>query len=242
MQASSHLVEAAGADKALVLATYNVHRCVGRDGRFAPERVVQVMRELNADVMALQELNWQPGAAIDQLREFATQLGYEAIAGPTLRRADGHYGNALLTRRPVSGVVRLDLSLPGREPRGALDVLLQGHHGPLRLICTHLGLNPRERRQQIEALLAALPTHAAAVEVLLGDLNEWFLWGRPLRRLRRHFGATPAPATFPAAFPVFALDRVWVWPRHRLVRLARHQSSLARVASDHLPLRAVVRA
>jgi len=72
--------------------------------------------------------------------------------------------------------------------------------------------------------------------ILLGDLNEWFLWGRPLRWLHRHFEQTPAPATFPAGFPVLALDRIWVRPRHLLRRLTVHASPLARQASDHLPV------
>jgi endonuclease/exonuclease/phosphatase family metal-dependent hydrolase len=72
--------------------------------------------------------------------------------------------------------------------------------------------------------------------VLLGDLNEWFLWGRPLRRLHRHFRATPSPATFPSRLPMLALDRIWTHPRTMLRGVAVHKSPLARMASDHLPL------
>jgi endonuclease/exonuclease/phosphatase family metal-dependent hydrolase len=72
--------------------------------------------------------------------------------------------------------------------------------------------------------------------VLVGDLNEWFLWGRPLRRLHRYFKATPSPATFPSRLPLFALDRVWTHPRSMLRSLAVHSTPLSRVASDHLPL------
>jgi endonuclease/exonuclease/phosphatase family metal-dependent hydrolase len=70
----------------------------------------------------------------------------------------------------------------------------------------------------------------------MGDINEWFLWGRPLRWLHVEFQETPAPATFPAYRPVLALDRLWVRPRTALRRLAVHATPLARVASDHLPL------
>jgi endonuclease/exonuclease/phosphatase family metal-dependent hydrolase len=76
--------------------------------------------------------------------------------------------------------------------------------------------------------------------VLLGDLNEWLLWGQPLRWLHAYFKETPAPATFPARFPLFALDRVWVRPRSALVHLAANASELARRASDHLPITAVL--
>jgi endonuclease/exonuclease/phosphatase family metal-dependent hydrolase len=116
------------------------------------------------------------------------------------------------------------------EPRGHPE------GQPLRVIATHLGLRPAERRQQIQALLSALDPGIPGPTVLMGDLNEWFMWGRPLRRLHAHFGATPAPRTFPAHRPLFALDRIWVKPLHCLQRIAVHDSPLAREASDHLPL------
>jgi len=219
------------------VATYNVHRCVGRDGRFDPERTLAVLRELDADAVALQELQWQPADAMHLLQELALKLGYAALAGPTLLRAEGHYGNAVLTRLPVRDTGSVNLSVSGREPRGALDALLETPDGPLRLIATHLGLRPYERRLQMRRLLAQ-PNDM--VTVLLGDLNEWFLWGRPLRWLRSRYGATPAPATYPSAWPVFALDRIWVSPRRMLRELKVHASPLARIASDHLPLRAVL--
>jgi len=73
---------------------------------------------------------------------------------------------------------------------------------------------------------------------LLGDINEWVLWGRPLRWIRRHFEPTPHRRTFPAGFPVLALDRIWMRPRSRLHKIEVHDSPLARSASDHLPLTA----
>ena len=223
----------------IVVATYNVHRCTGGDGTFDPERTLAVLRELDADVVALQELQWRPGDAIHLLEEFAQSLGYTALAGPTLLRADGHYGNAVLTRLPVRDSVRIDLSVPGREPRGALNALLETPTGPLRLIATHLGLRPYERRMQMRRLLI-LDRGQASATVLLGDLNEWFLWGRPLRWLRARFGRTPSPPSFPARWPLLALDRIWVEPRLSLHQLGAHASPLARTASDHLPLRAVL--
>lgn len=223
----------------IAVATYNVHRCVGRDGRFDPERTLAVLRELDADAVALQELQWQPADAMHLLQEFALRLGYAALAGPTLLRAEGHYGNAVLTRLPVLDTASVDLSVPDREPRGALDALLDTSGGPLRLIATHLGLRPYERRLQMRRLLGLRGEHASAT-VLLGDLNEWFLWGRPLRWLHARFGRTPAPNSFPARRPLLALDRIWVEPRSILRELRAHASPLARVASDHLPLRAVL--
>src|SRR4029079_146454 len=103
----------------------------------------------------------------------------------------GQYGNAVLTRLPILTVRRVDLSVPGREPRGALDLELDAPGSVLRIIATHLGLAPTERRQQIRRILASLPKSRDDPVVLMGDLNEWFLWGRSLRWLRRHFGHAP---------------------------------------------------
>lgn len=229
----------------LSLATYNVHGCVGRGGRFDPKRIEAVLRELDADVIALQELRWNPDAALDQLRAFGEHLGYETAAGPTLLRGDGHYGNALLTRLPIAELQLVDISQPGREPRGAIDVRLQlppsaSDAAPLRVIATHLGLSPAERRAQIQLLLERVAQDPGERVVLMGDLNEWFAWGRPLRRLQQHFGITDCASTWPAIKPVFALDRIWAHPRESLLQVAPHRSALAARASDHLPLRAVL--
>lgn len=154
-----------------------------------------------------------------------------------MNRASGHYGNVLLTSLPVLSVERLDLSVSGREPRGALNVELDNHGKKLEVMATHLGLRPAERRAQIHALLQRLQASSGEhTRALLGDLNEWFVWGRPLRWLHRYFTATPTPSTFPARWPLLALDRIWVRPREKLVRLSVPRSSLMRRASDHLPL------
>ncbi|HZD42135.1 MAG TPA: endonuclease/exonuclease/phosphatase family protein, partial [Terriglobales bacterium] len=185
-------------------------------------------------------LEWHPKEALSLLHQFSTRLNYRPIAGPTLLQQSGHYGNALLTRFPVQHIRRHDLSVAGREPRGALDVCLSCDGKPVRIVATHLGLRPAERRAQVEQLLATLEPHDSMSTVFMGDLNEWFLWGRPLRWLRAHFGHTPAPATFPSLFPLFALDRIWVKPRARLLDLKVQAGTPARHASDHLPLRAEI--
>lgn len=218
------------------LATYNIHACIGTDGGFDPDRIVKVLLQMDADVVALQEVEHHRVGNLDLLEYLAAETGLTAIAGPTLLRESRHYGNALLTRHPVASLNRIDLSMPGREPRGAIDVIFDFNGQSLQVVATHLGLNPRERRRQVRQLLSILESSPADVTVLMGDLNEWFLWGRILRWLRRHFHATPHIATFPAAWPILALDRIWVNPHGALVNIATHRSPLARVASDHLPL------
>ena len=108
----------------------------------------------------------------------------------------------------------------------------------MRVLATHLGLRPSERRQQIQRLLRILESDRPLPTILMGDINEWFLWGRPLRWMHKHFEETPAPATFPSGFPVFALDRLWVKPKALLKKIDVHSTPLARLASDHLPLTA----
>jgi endonuclease/exonuclease/phosphatase family metal-dependent hydrolase len=225
---------------ALTVATYNVRRCVGRDGRNDPERTLAVLRALDADIIALQELEWQPEYALGLLNLFASRLHYRSIPGPTLLRPDGHYGNAILTRFSVNDVQHVDLSVPRREPRGMVSATLSNAQGRWCVFATHLGLRPWERRRQMRQLLAALPPNADEPTILMGDLNEWFLWGRPLRWLRTHFGHMPARRTYPAVFPLFALDRIWVKPRAQLLSLETYVSDVARIASDHLPLRATI--
>jgi endonuclease/exonuclease/phosphatase family metal-dependent hydrolase len=128
------------------------------------------------------------------------------------------------------------LSFGRREPRGAIAADLDCGGKPLRVVATHLGLRPAERREQVKALLPLFRERPQDKAVLVGDLNEWFLWGRPLRWLHKHFARTPALPTFPARRPFLSLDRLWAHPGHILTRLEVHSSALARVASDHLPL------
>jgi len=224
----------------LVLASYNIHRCHGRDGRHQPERTRKVLHQLDADVVALQE--------VELLRDEPRLLEYlcegtswTAIHGPTLERRSGEYGNAVLTSLPVRSMRRIDISQGGHEPRGALQVVLDHLGHSFQFLATHLGLWPAERRAQIKKLLAILHDKEPAANeteftVLMGDLNEWFLWGRPLRMLKRHFLPAPAPATYPALKALFALDRIWVQPREKLLRVTAVNNHLTRSASDHLPL------
>jgi endonuclease/exonuclease/phosphatase family metal-dependent hydrolase len=220
------------------LASYNIHGCIGRDGRYDRARILAVLNELQADVVALQEVETVRGG-LDVLAYLAQGTGTTAVAAPTLITREGHFGNALLTRFPVSNVERVDLTYHRREPRCALGADLDCGGGvKLRAVATHLGLTPRERRFQVRRLLKLFRTPRSWPAVLMGDLNEWLLWGRPLRWLHAYFDRSPALATFPARYPLFALDRILTHPHGGLSGVAVHATSAARIASDHLPLKA----
>ena len=218
----------------LRIASYNVHGCRGSDGRKDAQRIVQVIEECGCDTVGLQEVDYR-------LDYIAHKLGMEPIPGLTLERHDGPFGNALLTRRKVLAVRRLGFTYSGREPRNALDVEIEVAGEPVRVIVTHLGLWPAERRYQVKKILNLI-RHTPTCEraVVLGDINEWLPLGRPLRWMHGLFGRSPAERSFPSRWPLVALDRVWVRPRHALLALKAHRSALAQVASDHLPVKAIV--
>ena len=219
----------------LTIATYNIHGAVGTDKRFMPERIATVLQETNADVIALQEVPLGGGGFPDVHAILQQATGFEGAADLTFSVSERHFGNAVLSRYPIRATRSINLSFPDREPRGALDVDVDCHGHPLRVVATHLGLRFAERRSQIGKLLQAFDTDRMPV-ILLGDINEWFVWRRSMRQLVAHFEQVPTHATFPSRYPLLALDRIWIRPRHRLVHVNAHGTALARIASDHLPL------
>ncbi len=219
----------------LTVATYNIHGAVGTDRRFDPQRIADVLLEMGADVIALQEVPLGGTMRENVLTLLRQATGFHTVEGPTRDTPERRYGNAILSRYPVVATRGIDLSFGSREPRGALDADLDCNGHPLRIVATHLGLRPAERRDQIKRLLQVFDTDRMPV-IMMGDVNEWFVWGRPLRWLVSRFDVVPAVRTFPSRLPVFALDRIWINPPDRLLRIEVHATPLARRASDHLPL------
>ena len=238
------------------VATWNVHSCVGTDGRCDPGRVAEVLAAIDADVIGLQEVDsrYSRTGGVAHAEFLADRLGLHLLVGPNLVEADGDFGNVLLSREAAEDHARIDLSVPGVEPRGAIDALIPVDGGRLRTVVTHLGLRAAERRRQLTVLRRLLdaprPRAPAAVEpsadgtadgtVLLGDFNEWR--ERPFDaagfgRSRAH--GTRRLRTFPSRLPLIALDRILAMahplpPRFREVHTVR--TPLARTASDHLPV------
>ncbi|MGY6411534.1 MAG: endonuclease/exonuclease/phosphatase family protein [Alkalilacustris sp.] len=231
------MAEPAAPGPRLRVASYNIHRCVGGDRRRDPARVARVIRELDADILGLQEVDWQaasgPGRASQA--EFLAHLdGYAAVEGANLRDHRGHYGNMLLTRLPLRGATRLRLRTSRREPRGAIEAVLDYCGAPLRVLVTHLGLGLRERRVQAAQLARRVARGGDGPVLLLGDLNDWIPGDPTIRVLTAR--ATGRPASFPARLPVLPLDRILGWGLDRSLTVRAHTTPTARMASDHLPV------
>ena len=236
----------------LTVVTWNIHRCIGTDRRYDPDRVARVLKSLDADIVALQEVDTSLKATFDgndedQLAVIAKVTGLEPIYGATRTQASGHFGNAFLHRHRTVAKHTLNLSYRKYEPRGALSVRLDVNGKSVNLINTHLGLKGWERAFQLSKLLkeferAQSETSQPVISLLLGDFNEWFPFSPNLLRLHREVLKPPYLRTFPSFWPRLALDRIYLDRRARsqtVSAASRHEviaTQLARVASDHLPV------
>jgi len=215
------------------LASYNMRKCVGLDRRRRPERIVQVLNSLDADIIALQEadrrLGARPAALPARLIEAETDFSCVALpgAGPSL----GWHGNAVLLRKGLKASRIRPLELPGTEPRGAVMVEIDGR---INIVATHLGLLRRNRRQQLEAICRAVANHDLPTAIV-GDFNEWSRQ-RGLEPLAADFSVHSPGRSYHAARPVAALDRVALGAGLTLVDGGVCETALARIASDHLPI------
>jgi endonuclease/exonuclease/phosphatase family metal-dependent hydrolase len=234
----------AARDLSVRLVTYNIHTCVGVDRRYDPGRIAAVLREIDADIACLQEVDARRGSGrhADQSAYLGEATGCRVILGTGIRDRCGRFGNAILTRFPVLSARSIDLAVAGYEPRGAIDADLLFGDRVLRVIATHFGLRAGERRLQANRLMAALaanvPPHRreADVVLLMGDLNEWRGRSGAIRAFDRRLGPSAAERTFPSWLPVLALDRIYADGPAVLREVGVYRSPLARLASDHLPL------
>lgn len=224
------------AAKTLTVASYNIHRGRGLDRRVDLPRIAAVLDEIGADVVGIQEVYH------DQAEALARLLGVRVVMGATHERAEGLYGNALLTRLDVRDHEVFDLTRRRREPRGGLRVDVAAGDQLLHLFNVHFGLRVWERAEQVALLVRqhVLRVELSGPRIVMGDLNEWFP-GAVGRTLRRQLQRPRLRRTHPAPLPLFALDRIY-WDRALEGHGLRvHRSRLARVASDHLPIVARLR-
>jgi len=227
-----------------LIASYNVHKCVGTDRRFDPERTSRVIHEIDADVIALQEADTRFGerTGILDLTRLERDTGLVPVPISGAVKAHGWHGNVVLVRKGLVHDVH-QVKLPGLEPRGALvaEIELEAG-GKLRIIAAHFGLLRHSRAQQAKTLVDLISGRHEMPTILLGDLNEWRLGDRSsLSTFQMAFGPLPpAVPSFPAGLPVLALDRIIANRKGIISAVEVHDTPLARMASDHLPIKAVV--
>ncbi|HDP26488.1 MAG TPA: endonuclease [Deltaproteobacteria bacterium] len=223
------------------VATYNVHGWIGTDSQQIPQRTLGVIKEMNCDIVGLQEATFSLESGEELTEDYLWKTtGMEPVLGPTLYKSPLYFGNVLLTRFPIHKVRRYDLTVSTFEPRGALDVELSCRGVGIRVLVTHLGLKIRERRRQMKLLLERVTEEHLGCIILMGDFNEWFLPRYAHRNLHTIFGFPPSPRTYPARFPLFAIDRIWVHPSKSLKTMNPWRTNQARAASDHLPVLAEI--
>lgn len=218
------------------VASYNIHRGAGLDRRVDIERIAEVLREIDADLVGVQEVF---GPQADVLAE---RLEMGVAMAPTNQVNGQPYGNAVFTRLPIQGSQTFDLSWAAREPRGGIRLDLTMNDALLHVFNVHFGLKVRERADQVRTLVHEHILHRdlSGPRIVIGDLNEWFP-GAVGRLLRRELHGPRIRRTHPAPLPIFPLDRIY-WDRHLVSDGFRvHRSRLARVASDHLPVVARLR-
>jgi len=222
----------------VTFASYNIRKAVGTDRRRDPERILAVLREIDADVIALQEADRRFGRRESVLPLHALdESPWRAI--PFRMRPDsiGWHGNALLVRRGIEVIHATPVPLPVLEPRGAVcaDLAIEGRR--LRVVGMHLDLSGLRRRQQVRSVLAhVLGCERACPTVLMGDFNEWALHGGCFREFGQAWHVLAPGRSFPSRRPVAQLDRVIASQDWRVSATGVHHSALAARGSDHLPV------
>jgi endonuclease/exonuclease/phosphatase family metal-dependent hydrolase len=242
------------------VATYNIHKCRGLDMKFAPERIISVLRELDADVICMQEVvNIQDSASVTWASE-ADAAGNVFDQAGQIRRAfpdhlsafgdnrpfrNGMYGNMTLTRLPLKRWRNFDVSRRGRERRGILETEVEAGDGStLHVFNVHLGTGHMERRYQGRLLVNGRILENPDVKgprLVIGDFNEWTR-GLTTRLLRKSFKtfrprhAGRFPRTYPGILPLLSLDHCYYEPPLCLDGARIWRTRTALVASDHLPL------
>ena len=231
----------------LRVVTYNVHRCVGIDKRHRPSRIAEVLQEVGADIIALQEvLSLEDRtAAENQSRFIAEALGYHYMLGENRRIDGGAYGNVVLSRFPLQTITNHDLSVTGYERRGCLHIDVSvTPQDVVHVFNVHLGTAFLERRHQGRRLTSRTilrNEELSGPKIVLGDFNEWTtglatrLLGSHLQSvdILKHLGRR---RTYPGYFPFMHLDHIYYDGPLELMGLTLHRSRKAVIASDHLPL------
>lgn len=226
------------------VATYNVRKCVGTDRRRNPERILEVLDEIDADIVALQEADRRFGNRLSAIpHHLLLEHGiYHPVEIGGRPQSIGWHGNALLVRKGIEVKHSEILHLPTLEPRGAVLAELSIDGQALRVIGTHLDLSGLWRRRQIRALLTRLDSAVHHVPtVLMGDFNQWSDRGALSEFAFHHHRLVKTPPSFHSNRPVARLDRIIVSHDIIVDDAGAHISALSKRASDHLPLWAILK-
>jgi len=230
----------------LRIVTYNVHKCRGMDRRVRPERIVQVLRELRPDIVALQEVVSLEGGSReeDQARFVAEELGFHFAFGENRLHKGGRYGNVVLTRFPIQSYQNYDISAGGRERRGCLRTDVRLNNATLHIFNVHFGTRFFEQRKQARKLFdegIVVNDELHGPRIVLGDFNEW-LRGKASHLLAEHFQSADIrlqlgrKRTYPGLLPFLHLDHIYFDDSLALTTVGLHRSRRALIASDHLPI------
>jgi len=226
------------------VASYNMRKAIGTDRRRRPERTIDVLNELDADVIALQEADRRFGsrASAMPLAMIEAHSDYKPVELDIRAGSIGWHGNALLVKKKLAVREHHLLQLPSLEPRGAVLADVEVDGTLLRCVGMHLDLSGLWRRRQAQAILAHLEERGGAPHaVLMGDLNEWSTRGGCLRDFAEHHDFAACGRSFHARRPIAALDRIMVSRTLDVVASGAHRTAASRRASDHLPIWAELR-
>jgi endonuclease/exonuclease/phosphatase family metal-dependent hydrolase len=233
--------------RTLRVATYNIHRCRGLDGRTNPARVAEVIRNIDADVVALQEVIGASQTSPGHAEELGAMLGMGWVMAPARHLRGALFGNVVMSRLPIRQHSQYDLSWRTCEPRCCQRVDIEIGDDTLHLYNVHLGTALLERRYQAGRLSAILHDRRVGVpKVVLGDFNEW-MRGMATEMLTERLKSIDLRAhlqrrrTYPGVFPVLHLDHIYYEGKVEVVKLELPRTRRSLMASDHLPLIAELR-
>lgn len=224
--------------KSVRVASYNIRKAIGTDRRRMPERIIDVLNELDADIIALQEADRRFGIRTAAIPPWLleAQSAYKPVPLNVHVDSMGWHGNAILVRKDAEIGVHDVLHLPCLEPRGATMAEITLGKASMRIFGMHLDLSGLWRRRQAAAVIHAAGQRETMPTVLMGDLNEWSADRGCLADFARHYSFAPCGRSFHARRPVARLDRIMHCKQLKLQDSGVHESAAARRASDHLPI------
>jgi endonuclease/exonuclease/phosphatase family metal-dependent hydrolase len=225
-------------ETAIRVASYNIRKAIGTDRRRSPERILEVLSEIDADVIALQEADRRFGPRLAAIPRHLIESHSPYRPVPLDVHADsiGWHGNAILVRKDATIHAHNILHLPYLEPRGAIMAEVETSALRFRMFGMHLDLSGLWRRRQAGAVIHAARTDDGTPTILMGDLNEWSAGRGCLADFGRHYRFAPCGRSFHARRPVAQLDRIMYCGKLELRDCGVHESAAARRASDHLPI------